>query len=120
MYKRQVDTTLNFYTYQSITGQARVRVNGTNYGVPGATITATGSGGALNATATTNATGNFTLLVLTGWTGAITASGGTNPVTTLPITIWNPTAGFVYSATPLAGQFLPVTTNVTGLRFTGQ
>jgi len=115
-----VDTTLNFYTYQSITGQARVRVNGTNYGVPGVTITATGSGSALNATATTTANGNFTLLVLTGWTGAITASGGTNPVTTLPITIWNPTAGFVYSATPLAGQFLPVTTNVTGLRFTGQ
>ena len=105
------DTTLNFYTYQSITGQARIRVNGTNYGVPGVTITATGSGTSATVTATTNATGNYTLLVLTGWTGTITAGPGTNPVTLATITTWTP-ANFTYTT--------PVTANITGLRFTGQ
>ena len=86
-------------------------IRDSNYGVPGVTITATGSGPSATVTATTNATGNYTLLVLTGWTGTITAGPGTNPATLATITTWTP-ANFTYTT--------PVTANITGLRFTGQ
>jgi len=89
----------NFTTVQSITGQARDLVDGNS--IPGVTITATGT---TVVTTVTDANGNFTLRVPTGWTGTLTASGG-------GFTTW--TSAAVVSYTTL-------TTNVTGLRFIGQ
>jgi hypothetical protein len=91
-----VNSVQNFNTVQTITGRARVLATGT--AVPGVLITlSTGQ------TTTTNANGNFTIQVPTGWTGSLTASGG-------GYTTWTP-ASFSYTN---------LTTNVTGLRFNGQ
>jgi hypothetical protein len=54
-------------------------------------------------TTVTDANGNFTLRVPTGWTGTLTASGG-------GFGIWDPAAGISYTG---------LVTNVTGLRFIG-
>jgi len=86
----------NFNTVQTITGRARLLA--TLAGVPGVTITLSTGG-----TATTDANGNFTLRVPTGWTGSLSASDG-------GVHTWNP-ASFSYST---------LATNVTGLRFNGQ
>jgi len=85
----------NFGTVRTITGQA-VDINGV--ALSGVTISFTGG-----TPVTTSATGSFTLIVPTGWTGTITAA-------LTGITTWTP-ASFTYSN---------VTANITGLRFTGQ
>jgi FtsP/CotA-like multicopper oxidase with cupredoxin domain len=91
------NTTQNFNTTQTITGRTRVLATGA--AVPGVTISLSTGG-----TVTSNATGNFTIVVPTGWTGTLTASGG-------GYTTWTPAAGFSYTN---------LITNVTGLRFNGQ
>jgi len=107
-----VNTVVNFNTYQTITGQARIRVAGQNVGLAGVTITYTGSGASAGVSGTqiTTATGNFTLQVPTGWTGNVTAADPT----LVPSHTWTPAGptGFNYTTTP-------VVTNITGLRFNG-
>jgi FtsP/CotA-like multicopper oxidase with cupredoxin domain len=94
-----LNATQNFSTVQSITGRARVRVAGQNVGLAGVTITLSTGG-----TATTDANGNFTVLVPTGWAGSLSASDG-------GVHAWTP-AIFNYT-------LAPVVTNITGLRFNG-
>ena len=89
--------TQDFTTVQTISGRARDLANGNS--IPNVLITAT-----TGQTALTDANGNFTLRVPTGWTGTLTASGG-------GFTTWTPVTGFSYTN---------LVTNVTGLRFIGQ
>ncbi|MCE1229624.1 MAG: multicopper oxidase domain-containing protein [Firmicutes bacterium] len=90
--------TQNFITVQTISGRTRDLINGNS--IPNVTITATGT---TNATAISDANGNFTLRVPTGWSGSLSASGG-------GYTTWTPTTSVTYTN---------LITNVTGLRFIG-
>ncbi|BDU70472.1 hypothetical protein GETHOR_25730 [Geothrix oryzae] len=88
----------NFTTIQSISGRARIQVNGQNVGLPGVTITLSTGGSTV-----TDVNGNFTLQVPTGWTGSLSASDG-------GVHVW----------TPATFSYTNLITNVTGLRFNGQ
>ncbi len=86
----------DFNTVQTITGRARILATGV--GIPGVTITLSTGG-----TTTTNANGNFTIQVPTGWTGSLSPSAA-------GYTTW----------TPATFSYTNLTANVTGLRFNGQ
>ncbi|MDP1832910.1 MAG: multicopper oxidase domain-containing protein [Geothrix sp.] len=86
----------DFITVQTISGRARAQVNGNGTSIPGVTITLSTGGSVL-----TDANGNFTFRVPTGWTGSLSASG-------------------VYATwTPASFSYANLVTNVSGLRFNG-